>query len=126
MQHKAKIIIRGKVVRGDGYGKVLGFPTANLDRKQFVRLNRKPKQGIWAGHAKLIKTYVAAIVIGPLDNKGLPKVEAHLIGFKGNLYGKKLEIVLAQYLRPFSKYKSEAALKVQIRKDVEKVKQLKI
>jgi len=123
-------IIRGKVIRGEGYGKQLGFPTANLDRRHFSRLKVKPKLGIWAGRARILTThyslptinYKAAIVIGPKDKNGLPKIEAHLIGFKGNLYGKKLTLDVVKYLRPFKKYRNERELIVQIRKDVASVK----
>jgi len=118
------IEISGKVIHGDSYGKVLGFPTANLDRRDFVRRRLKVKLGIWAGEAKLqptnhkLKTYKAGIVIGPLDNNRLPKIEAHLLGFKGNLYGKKITITLKKYLRPFKKFKNEDELKHQITKDL--------
>lgn len=101
----------------------MGFPTANLDRRGFVRLKSKPKLGVWAGKAMIIsKSYPAGIVIGPKDKNGLPKIEAHLIGFKGNLYGKKLTLDVVKYLRPFKKYRNERELIVQIRKDVASVK----
>ena len=62
--------------------------------------------------------YKAAIVIGPIDQTGLPKIEAHLQNFKGNLYGKYLSIYLSIYLRPFKKFKNEEELKRQIKKDI--------
>lgn len=115
-------IISGRVVRGDGYGRKIGFPTANLDRKQFVRLQRKPKLGIYAGIATVgTRRYKAASVVGPIDKKGLPKLEAHLIGFNGNLYGKRLRLELAYFIRPFDRYTTERALIAQIKKDVAQV-----
>lgn len=125
-QTNLKIItISGRVVRGDGYGKKLGFPTANIDRRQYVRERMNIKLGIWSGQIKILnfkfKIYPAAIVIGPIDKKGLPKIEAHLLNFHGNLYGKKLELSLAKHIRPFKKFKDEQRLKEQIKKDIKKV-----
>ncbi len=114
-------VIFGKVMEGDGYGKKLGFPTANLDRRQYSRLAQKPALGVYAGTAKIegeAKEYRAAIVIGPLDKKKLPKLEAHLLDFSGTLYGRRLSFTLLSYLRPFQDFASETALKNQIRADV--------
>lgn len=125
------IKISGKIIRGQGYGKVLGFPTANLDRRQYVRQGMKIKFGVYAGWAEIEGSllgrpqkaafrgkYPAAIVIGPLDKHRLPKIEAHLVGFKGNLYGIYINIYLNIYLRPFKKFKSEQGLRKQINKDI--------
>lgn len=118
--------ISGKVLYGDNYGKVLGFPTANLDRRDYVRRKLKIRLGIYAGRVELPsgKKYRAAIVVGPLDKHHLPKLEAHLIGFNGNLYGKKIIISPGKYVRPFKKFKNEADLKKQIGKDIKTVNKL--
>ena len=128
--------ITGKVIHGDGYGKTLGFPTANLDRRQYVREKIKVRLGVWAGWAAFgpaaysLKSIdyrlKAAIVIGPIDKLGLPKIETHLLNFSGNLYGKKVTITLKKYIRPFKKYKNVNDLKKQIQKDVEKIKKLNL
>ncbi len=117
-------IIEGKVQKGDAYGRKLGFPTANLDRKQFLRDKLDLPLGVYAGvaylhHTKKIRK--AAIVIGPLDKKKLPKIEAHILGFKGRLYGKKLTLYLYKFLRPFEVFKTERLLIAQIKKDVRRV-----
>ncbi len=120
-------IIIGKVIKGQQYGRQLGFPTANLDRRQYSRLQGKPKLGIWAGLASYqlpATSFPAAIVIGPLDKTGLPKIEAHLIGFTGNLYGKKVTLQLVKYLRPFKKYQDITKLKADIKKYIHKVRKL--
>ncbi|HVY67713.1 MAG TPA: riboflavin kinase [Patescibacteria group bacterium] len=124
--------VSGKVIHGDHFGRKLGFPTANLDRREYVRRGLKAKFGVYAGavqvqNSKLkVQSYRAGIVIGPLDKRGLPKIEAHLIGFRGNLYGRKLIIVLQKYLRPFKKYKNIEDLKKDIQKDIIAIKKLKI
>ncbi|MBI2476102.1 MAG: riboflavin kinase [Candidatus Taylorbacteria bacterium] len=119
-----QVVIEGKVIKGDGYGKKLGFPTANLDRKQFVKDKIKLPLGVYAGVAflhHLKKIRKAAIVIGPLDRRKLPKIEAHILGFKSRLHGKKLTLYLYKFLRPFQTFKTERLLIAQIKKDVKRV-----
>ncbi len=120
------INLSGKVIRGEGYGRKLGFPTANVDRRQYVRDGLKIKLGIYAGVVQAIglPTKKAAIVIGPTDHRGLPKLEAHLIGFKGNLYGEKISIILGKYLRPFKKFKNEEELIKQIKRDIQRIREI--
>jgi riboflavin kinase / FMN adenylyltransferase len=139
MNYELGIKISGKVVHGEHYGRKLGFPTVNLDRRSFSRRKMKIRLGVWAGSAVVQaiglpskagrwpalqrqKKLTAAIVIGPIDNRGLPKIEAHLIGFKGNLYGKKIVLSLEKYIRPFRKFSSADVLKRQIKKDIEEIK----
>ena len=124
--------LTGQVLHGRGYGKVLGFPTANIDRRQYGRLpnaeRRRIRFGIYAGIVVLPsgRPYRAGIVIGPNDAKGLPHLEAYLLDFKGNLYGKKLVFELHRYLRPYKKIAGEQKLKLQIQKDVAMVKKIKL
>jgi riboflavin kinase/FMN adenylyltransferase len=118
---KERIEILGKIIHGRGYGRTIGFPTLNLDRRQFSRLAKKPKLGVHSGKVFLSgREYRAGVVIGPLDRRGLPRVEAHLIGFKGNAYGKMAVIRLGRFIRPFKKLKTEKELIVQIQKDLRK------
>lgn len=126
MKQELGIRIIGRVVHGDHYGKKLGFPTANLDRRDYAKKRMKIRLGVWAGEAALPskKKYRAAIVIGPLDKHHLPKLEAHLLGFEGNLYGQKITIRLQKYLRPFKKFSSELKLQQQIKQDIIKLKQI--
>lgn len=117
--------IFGKVIKGDKYGRNIGFPTINLDRKDFLRLEKKPAFGVYAGKVQLMSntrclTYRAGIVIGPLDKKGLPKIEAHLIGYKENAYGKKVTFEINKFIRKFKKFKTEKELIKQIEKDLER------
>jgi FAD synthase len=100
--------ISGKVERGRGYGKKLGFPTMN------IRNNSKVKHGVYAGTAILgKKKYRAGIVIGK-------HAEAHLIGYNGNSYGKTTTFEIGKFIRKFKKFKTEKELVTQIKKDLKK------
>jgi FAD synthase len=114
-------IIKGKVIKGDGYGKKIGYPTINLNRKSFLRMKEKPVFGVYVGKVILNKKiYKAGIIIGPLDKKNLPKIEAHLIGFKKDIYGREVTLEINKFIRKFKKFKTEKELIAQIKKDIEK------
>ncbi len=103
-------VISGKVVRGDGYGRKLGFPTVNLEIKD----QELPNSGVYAGRAILEnQEYKAGIVIGPEN-----KVEAHLIGYNEDAYGKIVTLEIHKFLREFKKFETEKELISQIRKDL--------
>ena len=130
-------VIYGKVIKGDGYGKKLGYPTINLSRRFFSKMKKKPKFGVYAGRVFLRKKptskssllpgklYQAAIVIGPKDKRGLPKIEAHLIGFKGNAYGKRAIFEVGKFIRKYKKFKTEKELIKQIEQDLKKCTKVK-
>jgi len=104
--------ISGKVVRGDGYGRKLGFPTVNLETLE----QKLPPAGIYAGSAVLNdKNYRAGILINPNG-----KVEAHLIGYRGDAYGNVATLETKKFLREYKKFETEQELKEQIAEDLEK------
>ena len=118
-------VLSGTVTRGAGLGRKLGFPTANLDRREYARGKLYITFGVYAGTAAVSDTqkkYRAGIVIGPIDKSGLPKIEAHLLDFSGRLYGKKVSLFLIRYLRPYKTFKTADALKKQIMEDLERVR----
>jgi riboflavin kinase/FMN adenylyltransferase len=124
-----QITFSGTVVHGDGYGRRLGFPTANIDRRHWSRLAKKPRLGVYAGLVTVEHTghtRQAAIVVGPLDRRGLPKLEAHILDFQGSVYGKKLTFQLVRYLRSFKKYHTEQELVEAISQDIKQVKNLTV
>lgn len=130
MQQRA-ITLRGTVIHGDAYGRKINFPTANIGRHGWAQLLKKPRLGVWAGWVTVMRAgsgtkYRAGIVVGPRDENGLPKLEAHILDFSGDLYGRKVEFELAQFLRPFQKYDSEAALVTAIQKDILTIRKAKI
>jgi riboflavin kinase/FMN adenylyltransferase len=111
--------ISGRVVAGDGVGRKLGFPTANLDTAGLVL----PPNGVYLGLAKIgEKPQPAALNIGfrpTLATGGSQlRVEAHLLDFSGDLYSRELEIEIGEKLRDERKFGSFEELKAQIARDV--------
>ena len=111
--------LAGPVVRGDGLGHQLGFPTANLDATGLAL----PPHGVYAVHAETGgKTYRAVLNIGLRPTLQNPnpqlRVEAHLIDFAGELYGQELELAFVDKLRPEAKFPSLAELRAQIARDI--------
>jgi riboflavin kinase/FMN adenylyltransferase len=107
--------VEGIVVEGDARGGTLGFPTANLavDPELLV-----PAHGIYAGFAG---GHRAAISIGTNPHYGGEelRVEAFLLGFAGDLYGRRLIVELWKRLRDERAFSSEQELIDQIARDVE-------
>jgi riboflavin kinase/FMN adenylyltransferase len=111
--------LAGPVVRGDGAGHKLGFPTANLDATGLAL----PPHGVYAVHADAGgKTYRAVLNIGlrPTLQNPQPqlRVEAHLIDFAGELYGREVEVTFVDRLRPETRFPSLAELRAQIARDI--------
>jgi riboflavin kinase/FMN adenylyltransferase len=111
--------VAGTVVAGDARGGTLGFPTANLRQEPGVLV---PAYGIYAGAAD---GHRAAISIGTNPHYGGDerRIEAFLLDFAGDLYGKRLTLELWQRLRDERAFGSEAELVEQIARDVEATRQ---
>ena len=113
--------LRGKVITSDKRGRVLGFPTANLDIQPQQAL---PGNGIYATIAQVDgKQFPSATNIGirPTFGEGEKTVETHLLNYKGDLYGKEIRVEFVQKLRDEQRFPSSEELKVQIEKDVREV-----
>lgn len=113
--------ITGIVVKGWGMGRKLGTPTANLKTDNEVT----PPYGIYAVRVTVGRRClegVASIGVRPTfpgSETREPAIEVHLLNFKGNLYGKDLEIFFIKRLRAERKFKSVEALKKQIAVDIQ-------
>jgi riboflavin kinase/FMN adenylyltransferase len=106
--------ISGKVIHGDGYGRTLGFPTANLEVLQ--TMEGLPPAGVYVGKADVGGIfYRTGILINPTG-----KVEAHLIGYDGDLYDKMMTLEVGEFVRPYRKFDTEADLINQITEDLKK------
>jgi riboflavin kinase/FMN adenylyltransferase len=115
----------GEVVRGDGRGRRLGFPTANLGAIDQVI----PADGVYAGQAVVRgAAFRCAISIGstPTFGAGVRRVEAHLLDFKDALYGESLAVDFASFLRDQATFSSPEALVRQLEQDVQAVRRLPI
>lgn len=112
--------LQGKVVEGNKLGHSIGFPTANIK----VEENRAvPALGVYAAEVKLpneAKPLPAMVNIGkrPTVMRGDDVViEAHIIGWKGDLYGKEISLRFLRRLRDEKKFDTIEALKAQLAKD---------
>jgi riboflavin kinase/FMN adenylyltransferase len=110
--------VEGTVVTGDARGGTLGFPTANLRLEPELLV---PAYGIYAGAAD---GHRAAISIGTNPHYGGAerRVEAHLLDFEGDLYGRGLVLELWRRLRDEQSFGSEEELVTQIARDVEETR----
>ena len=109
--------IRGLVTHGAGRGHKIGFATANVEAIDTLL----PALGVYAGRAiTTTQSWPAAINIGPNPTFGehALKVEVHLIGFEGTLYGQPLEVDFLARLRDIQPFGSVDALKTQLASDV--------
>jgi riboflavin kinase / FMN adenylyltransferase len=113
--------VRGEVVRGDGRGRDLGFPTANLVPDE--RLVR-PDQGVYACLANGMPAAINIGVRPQFDTGRGVLIEAHLIDFEGDLYGTELRIDFLARLRGEKLFPSVEALVEQIGRDVEQAREV--
>lgn len=114
-------LFEGEVMHGDKRGRELGMPTANLvPDDRFVC----PGHGVYAAWAG---EYPAAVNVGVrptfATGRGL-LVEAHLIGFDGDIYGETLRIAFLERLRGERAFESVEALVVQMNRDVEQAREI--
>jgi riboflavin kinase/FMN adenylyltransferase len=116
----------GQVVHGDGRGRTIGIPTANLA----IWLERLvPKAGVYACQAHLAqRNYAAAVNIGvrpTFDGNALaPQVEAHLLDFKGDLYGQEIQLDFITRLRDEQRFPNIETLVSQIQHDIARTRSL--
>lgn len=113
------------VVRhGDGIGHTLGFPTINqFFPEDFI----VPRFGVYASRVKLADEYypgVTNVGVRPTVAGDSMRSETCIIGFSGDLYGKKVEVSLLDYVRAEKKFSGLEELKQQVEKD--KITALKI
>jgi riboflavin kinase/FMN adenylyltransferase len=117
--------VRGTVAEGDRRGRTIGFPTANLESEN----EALPAPGVYAGWARLLDDgrpaqgtrwpVVTNVGIRPtFESDGRVLTEAHLIGFEGDLYGRRLEVFFLHHLRPEQRFNGIDDLRRQIEADV--------
>lgn len=108
----------GVVVRGAGRGRTIGFPTANIDTLNELR----PAPGVYALRVRAGGRWLAGaanIGVKPTFGGGEVTIEAHLLGFTGDLYGQTLRLQFVERLRGEQRFASVDELKSQIARDIE-------
>ena len=118
--------LSGPVIHGDGRGRKINIPTANIDypRDKVIPANGVYACWVWIGEEKL----PAAINIGInptfTPDKQTPNVEAHILDFSRDLYGQEVKLEFVQYLRPELKFDSVDALLDKIHEDIAETRQI--
>ena len=116
--------ISGRVVHGDKLGRVLGWPTANVE----MRHNRPPLTGIYAVRVEGLGEFgksgplnaVASLGVRPtVTNSGLVKLEAYIFDFDEDIYGRHIRVDFLKKIRDEEKFADLETLKAQIAKDAE-------
>ena len=121
--------LRGPVTRGDERGRTLGYPTANLVPDPALVC---PGHGVYACRAAVAvdgawRWWPAATSIGVrptfVTGRGV-LIEAHLLGFEGDLYGRELRLAFLKRLRGEKRFDSVDALVEQMQADVDEAREL--
>ena len=113
--------IAGEVVRGKGRGKILGFPTANVDHDGYFL----PKQGVYAARTRIDGKWwpsMANIGDNPTFSGVRVTLEVNVFGFHASLYGQKIAVEFLAFVRAEVKYDSTADLIAQMRRDEDVVR----
>ena len=115
---------QGVVAEGDKRGRELGFPTANLETPPGLAV---PANGIYAAWAEVDgERHMAAVSIGvrPTFGEHPRAIEAYLLEYQGNLYGKTMRLEFVAHLRDELKFDTVEALVAQMRDDVRTTSQI--
>ena len=118
--------IEGKVQKGKQLGKKIGFPTANIDIKDYVLAC----PGVYAVRAKItnnskIVKGIANLGYRPTFNEKKILLEVHLFNFSGNLYNKDLTVEFLKFIRKEKKFRNIKQLQRQIKTDILSAKKTK-
>jgi riboflavin kinase/FMN adenylyltransferase len=108
--------VAGEVVRGKGRGKILGFPTANVDYDGYFL----PHDGVYAARAEIGgRTYEAIANIGdnPTFSGTRVTLEVNILSFCGSLYGERIMVEFLAFIRKEIRYDSTAELVRQMHQD---------
>lgn len=114
--------IEGKVIKGDQRGRLLGFPTANMESGMFC----PPKRGVYQVEVETeegqIYGGIANYGTRPTADGTSLLLETHLFDFSEDIYNKILRVRFCAFIRPERKFDSLDALKTQIAQDIAEVK----
>ncbi|HEX5555173.1 MAG TPA: bifunctional riboflavin kinase/FAD synthetase [Chitinophagaceae bacterium] len=134
--------VTGEVIHGDGRGRGLGFPTANLALEEPQKLI--PAAGIYAARVKIpspvdcsvnshaksmgpeVRTFDGAANIGwnPTFQGTELRIEVHILDFAADIYGKNIQLAFFDFIRPEERFDDAETLVSAITEDVKKIKQV--
>ena len=120
--------VEARVEHGDGRGRTMGFPTANMHLGHCLA----PAFGIYAVRAAIVENEqvverhdgVASFGVRPMYAVQTPLMETHLFDFDGDLYGRHLSVELVDYIRPELRFSGLPALIAQIADDCQAARSL--
>ena len=120
--------VEARVERGDGRGREMGFPTANMHLGHCLA----PAFGIYAVRASIMENDqligrhdgVASFGVRPMYEVATPLMETHLFDFDGDLYGKHLSVELVEYIRPEMRFADLPGLIAQIAEDAQQAREI--
>ena len=116
--------VRGTVQHGDKNGRLLGFPTANIDMGHYLR----PRYGIYAVTGRLpdgrVLKGAANLGIRPSFDPPKELLEPHFFDFAEDLYGQEIDVAFHAFLRPEAKFDGMDALMAQIAADCDQARKL--
>ena len=115
-------VLRGEVVVGDRRGRTIGFPTANVlpDAEAVV-----PARGVYAGFVIVGDEKFDActnVGVAPTFSRAESRVEAHLLDFEGDLYGRVVDVGFTRWIRGEKKFSGVGELRAQIQRDVDEAR----
>jgi riboflavin kinase/FMN adenylyltransferase len=115
-------VLRGEVVVGDKRGRSIGFPTANVlpDTDAVI-----PARGVYAGFVRFGEERYAActnVGVAPTFGRTESRIEAYLLDFKGDLYGRVVDVGFVKRIREERRFSGVDELTEQIRRDVEEAR----
>lgn len=116
--------VRGGVQHGDKNGRLLGFPTANIDMGQYLR----PRYGIYAVRGRLpdgrVLDGAANLGIRPTFDPPKELLEPYFFDFSEDLYGQEIEVEFHAFIRPEAKFDDLDSLKIQMTQDCNEARKL--
>ena len=115
-------VLRGEVVVGDKRGRSIGFPTANVlpDKDAVI-----PARGVYAGFVRFGEEEYAActnVGVAPTFGRTESRIEAYLLDFKGDLYGRVVDVSFVKRIRDERRFSGVDELTEQIRRDIEEAR----
>ena len=117
--------LNGKVIKGNGVGRTIKYPTANIEIKEIYKLI--PPKGVYLVKIYLGKNELSGMMnIGnrPTINGLNQTIEVHIFDFDKDIYGKNLKVCFLKKIRKEKKFDSLPSLKSQLKKDEENCKRI--